>query len=58
MNEEQLYKIEGLTLEMHMELEILNSALKYMEMEGADVCALSSFVEKIYEKSDNIRKIF
>jgi hypothetical protein len=54
MDEKQLEKIEELTMEVHMNLEILNHALKQMEMDGIDVCAVSSFVEIIYKKSDKI----
>lgn len=58
MNEEEMRKIEIMTFEINMELEILNNALKYMEMEGINVCSISNFVEKLYIKSNEIIRIF
>lgn len=57
MNEEQLDKIDELTLDLDMELNILHNALKYTDDE-LDIAALSHFVENIYKKSTEIRRIF
>lgn len=59
MDEEKLRQIDSLTSKINMDLEILNNAIKCMEYEGAkNITAITSFVENIYQKSEEIRKIF
>lgn len=57
MNEETINEIDKLTFYMDMELYILHNALKYTE-ENLDMVAVSYFVENIYKKSDELRKLF
>lgn len=57
MNANQLEKIDDLTFELHMDLNILNCALKNND-DDLEICSLNSFVEKLYQKSKEIRDIF
>ena len=57
MNEEQLDKIDELSLEISLELNILHNALKYTD-EELEIAAVSHFVENIYKKSTELRSIF
>lgn len=55
MNTNQLTRLDDLTLTLNFDLAILNSAIKDDDLE---ICALGSFVEKIYKDSEKIRRIF
>lgn len=57
MDEETINEIDKLTFYMDMELYILHNALKYTE-EKLDMVAVSYFVENIYKKSEEARKLF
>lgn len=56
MNKEQIIRLDNLTLGLNFDLAILNSAIK--DTDNLEVCALNSFVEKIYQDSEKIRNIF
>lgn len=56
MNKEQIERLDELTLDLNFDLAILNSAIK--DTENLEVCALNNFVEKIYQASEETRKIF
>lgn len=57
MDEETIRKLDKLTHDMDMELNILHCALKYndKELEMFSACYL---VENIYKKSFEVRKLF
>ena len=57
MNQELLQKIDDLTLDLNMDLSVLNSAVKNYDND-LEVCSLVNFVEIIYKLSDEIREIF
>jgi len=57
MNQELLQKIDDLTLDLKMDLSVLNSAVKNYDND-LEVCSLVNFVEIIYKLSDEIREIF
>ena len=57
MNEEELEKLDELTLDINMELNILHNALKHAD-EELDIVAVSYFVENIYKKSCEIQTLF
>jgi len=57
MNQESIQKIDDLTLDLNMDLSILNSAVKNFDND-LEVCSLVNFIEKIYKLSDEIREIF
>ena len=57
MDEAGLRKIDELTLDINFDLCILNNALKY-DSGDLEISILSYFVEQIYAKSNEIRKIF
>lgn len=56
MNKEQITKLDSLTLELHFDLAILNSAIK--DTDNLETCTLGHFVERIYQDSEEIRNIF
>lgn len=56
MNEEQIQRLDDLTLSLNFSLAILNSALK--DYENLEVCILEDFVESLYQNSKKMRKIF
>lgn len=56
MNEEQLQRLDRLTLCLNFDLTILNSALKGND--NLEIFILEDFVEKIYQNSEKIRRIF
>ena len=57
MDEAKFNELDELTLNINLNLCVLNSALKedYGDLE---ICAVSNFVEKIYNDSNSIRKLF
>ena len=57
MNQEQIQKIDNMTLDLNMDLSILNSAVGNAE-DDLEVCALVNFVGKIYKLSSEIRDVF
>jgi hypothetical protein len=57
MNKEQLQKIDWLTLDLNMDLSVLNSAVMSFN-DDLQICDLINFVERIYKTSDEIREIF
>lgn len=57
MDANELKKLDDLTLELDMDLNILNSALK-SDDEDLEICSLNNFVERIYQKSNEIRNVF
>jgi hypothetical protein len=57
MDESKLNKLDDLTLNINLDLSVLNSALKD-DNGDLQLCALSNFVEKIYNDSNNIRNLF
>lgn len=57
MDEETINEIDKLTFYMDTELYILHNALKYTNGK-LDIGAVSYFVENIYKKSEEIRKLF
>jgi len=57
MNQELIQRIDELTLDLNMDLSILNSAVRNFDGD-LEVCSLVNFVEKIYKLSDEIREIF
>lgn len=56
MNEEQLQRLDRLILCLNFDLTILNSALKGND--NLEIFILEDFVEKIYQNSEKIRRIF
>jgi hypothetical protein len=56
MNTEELEKLDDLTLDLSFDLSILNSAIK--DSENLKLYELTNFVERIYQDSEKIRKIF
>jgi hypothetical protein len=57
MDKEKLAKLEALTLYLHFDLAILNSAIKCDDGD-LQIYGLEHFVDKIYQNSEEIRKIF
>jgi len=57
MDELKIEQLDDLTLSLNLDLNLLNSALKddYGDLE---ICAISNFVEKIYNDSNSIRELF
>jgi hypothetical protein len=56
MDEDQIEKLDTLTLKLNNDLAVLKSAVKdYLDLE---VCSLEHFVERIYKDSEEIRNIF
>jgi len=58
MHEEDFNKLDELTLNVNMDLNILHNALKYTDLDELDIAAVSYFAENIYKKSEEIRKLF
>jgi len=58
MDEEKINELDGLTLNLNLALNILYNALKDLDNEELDICAVSHFVENIYKRSCDIRKLF
>ncbi len=56
MDETTLDKLEDLTLDLNMDLNVLNSALK--DDCDLQICSISNFVERIYDISKDIRNLF
>lgn len=56
MNEEQIERLDALTLELNNDLAVLKSAVK--DNLDLEVCSLEHFVERIYKDSEEIRNIF
>lgn len=56
MNENQIDRLDSLTLDLNYDLAILRSAVK--DSIDLEVCSLEHFVEKIYKDSEEIRNIF
>jgi len=57
MDDEKLEKLDDLTLSINLDLNILNSALKD-DYGNLEMCLVSQFVERIYQNSDEVRKLF
>lgn len=57
MNEENIEKLNNLTLDLNFDLAILNSAISNFD-ENLEICMLENFVKDIYKKSEEIRSIF
>lgn len=57
MDEETIRKFDELTFYMDMELYILHNALKHTDIE-LDTVPIGYFIENIYKKSEEIRKLF
>jgi len=58
MNEENLDKLEEITSNLCMRLNILHNALKDCDWSELDICAVSCFVEDIYNQSKELGNIF
>ena len=56
MNKEQIFEIDDLTLKLNFDLAILNSAIS--NGDDLEVCVFENFVESLYQKSEDIRRIF
>lgn len=56
MDDKKIDMLEELTLNLHLDLNVLNSALKTDD--DLEICALSHFVERIYNDSSSIRNLF
>lgn len=56
MNENQIDRLDVLTLELNNDLAVLRSAVK--DNLDLEVCSLEHFVERIYKDSEEIRNIF
>jgi len=57
MEELKIEKLDDLTLNLNMDLNILNSALKD-DTGDLEICSISKFVERIYGDSSSIRELF
>ena len=57
MNQEKVLKLEELSIEIHTDLRILNSAVNSHD-EDLQVSDLVNFVEKMYKISNEISEIF
>ena len=57
MNKEQLQRIDDLTLDLNMDLNVLNSAVINCNNK-LEVCDLFNFVERLSNISNEIREIF
>lgn len=56
MNDSKIQNLDCLTVELDCSLAILNSAIKADE--GLTICELEDFILQIYQKSQEIRRIF
>ena len=56
MNNKELNKLDDLTLMLNFDLSILNSAIRGNE--NLEICCLESFVERLYQTSEEVRNIF
>ncbi len=57
MNKEQLQKLDNLTLDLNMDLEVLNNAVRNSD-DDLTVCSLINFMGEVYKISNEIRDIF
>lgn len=57
MNNQEIQKLDELTLDLNMDLAILNSAVGSFD-DNLQICDLINFVKKIYKNSEEIRNIF
>lgn len=57
MNEQEIQKLDNLTLDLKMDIAVLNSAVGSFD-DNLQVCDLINFVGKIYKKSKEVRDIF
>jgi len=53
MKNEQIEKLDELTLDINFNLAILNSAVK--DYDNLEICMLENFIETIYKTSKEIR---
>lgn len=56
MNEEQIERLDNLTLDITFDLAILNSAVK--DDNNLETYVLENFVRRLYQTSVKIRNIF
>lgn len=58
MTDEEIFKIESFAININTDLCILKNAMKNNDNNNLEIDDLISFVEKIYNISDEIIKIF
>jgi len=58
MSEEDLEKLEEFTFKICMQLNLLYNALKDCDWDELDICAVSCFVEDMYNQSKEMGCIF
>lgn len=58
MTDEELFKIESLAININTDLCILKNAMKNNDDNNLEIGDLIHFVERIYNKTDEILNIF